>query len=82
MVMIKIKNDKIIPKLKKGLFHPMDDRTSDDSKYLKNLNPIIDIDKPFRYTWNGKERVFLSPPSRPNDRAILVPIDMDWIDEK
>lgn len=70
--------EKFIPKLMKALVHPMDSRTADDSKYLKDLNPIIPIDSFFEYTWNDKKRRFLSPPSRPNDRAVVVPVDESW----
>lgn len=66
--------DEYIPDLMKGLIHPMDNRTGDDSKALKSLNPIIPIDDAFRYTYNGQVREFISPPDRPNDRAILVPM--------
>jgi hypothetical protein len=67
-----------IPDLKKSLMHPIDDRTGDDSKILANQNPIVDIDEPFRFNYKGNERVFLFPPDRPNDRAILVPFRDDW----
>jgi hypothetical protein len=62
-----------VPDLKKTLIHPMDERTAEDSKELAMKNPIIDIDKPFVQNYNGKEIVFMAPPNRPNDRAILVP---------
>ena len=67
-----------IPDLKKSLIHPMDARTGEDSKALAQRNPIIDMDKPFRFVYNGKERVFQFPPDRPNDRAILVPVRESW----
>ena len=67
-----------IPKLKKTLIHPMDTRTGEDSKVLAAKNPIVDIDKPFKYNFNGDVRIFMSPPDRPNDRAILVPYSSDW----
>lgn len=66
--------DDYVPDLMKGLIHPMDGRTGEDSKALKSLNPIIPIDDAFRYTYNGQVREFISPPDRPNDRAILVPV--------
>ena len=67
-----------IPDLKKSLVHPMDDRTEEDSKKLAAQNPIVDIDQPFRFKFKGKERVFMFPPDRPNDRAILVPYRKAW----
>lgn len=73
----KIRDD-YAPDLKKALIHPMDARTAKDSKALAALNPIVDIDKPFRFKWRGVERVFMSPPDRPNDRSILVPYRQDW----
>lgn len=59
--------------LKKTLIHPMDSRTGKDSKYAAKLDLIVPIDQPFRYKWQGKERVYMTPPDRPNDRSILVP---------
>lgn len=70
--------DSSIPDLKKALIHPMDARTGDDSKKLAEINPVVEIGKPFKYTWKGEVRVFLSPPDRPNDRAILVPYTKEW----
>lgn len=67
-----------IPDLKKSLMHPIDKRTGADSKELARENPIVDIDEPFRFEWKGKERVFMFPPDRPNDRAILVPFRESW----
>jgi hypothetical protein len=55
------------------MVHPMDERTGQDSKELASRNPVIDIDKPFKQNYNGKELVFMAPPNRPNDRAILIP---------
>lgn len=68
----------VIPDLKKSLMHPMDHRTEDDSKKLARENPIVDINEPFRFNFKGKERVFMFPPDRPNDRAILVPYREEW----
>jgi len=62
-----------IPDLKKTLIHPMDSRTGKDSKYANKLNLIVPINEPFRYKWQGQERVYMTPPDRPNDRSILVP---------
>lgn len=67
-----------IPDLKKALMHPMDHRTGEDSKKLAVLNPIIPIDEPFEYEWQGEIRRFMAPPDRPNDRAILVPFREGW----
>lgn len=67
-----------LPDLKKSLMHPIDDRTGDDSKKLAFENPVVDIDEPFRFQYKGKERVFMFPPDRPNDRAILVPYREHW----
>ena len=69
---------KELPDLKKALVHPMDARTAEDSRLLAKLKPVVDIDKPFKFTFKGKERVFMSPPDRPNDRAILVPFREAW----
>jgi hypothetical protein len=70
--------DSAIPTLKKALFHPMDQRTAEDSKDLAMKNPIVDIDKPFEHTYKGKKYVFMAPPQRPNDRAILIPYSPEW----
>ncbi len=67
-----------LPDLMKAIIHPLDNRTADDSKHLAKLNPIVEIDEPFEYTWNGKKRVFMAPPDRPNDRGILIPYRKAW----
>lgn len=67
-----------LPDLKKSLMHPIDKRTGADSKKLARENPVVDIDEPFRFKWKGQERVFMFPPDRPNDRAILVPFRETW----
>lgn len=67
-----------LPDLKKTLYHPMDSRTGDDSMLLDRLKLIVDIDKPFSYTYKGKVRTFMAPPERPNDRAILIPYRSAW----
>lgn len=64
---------KYFPDLKKTLYHPMDSRTGKDSIKASKENLIVALDKPFKYTFNGKERVFFNPPDRPNDRSILIP---------
>lgn len=68
----------VIPDLKKTLIHPMDARTGADSSYAATLNLVAAVDEPFRYRWRGKWRVFMAPPDRPNDRAILVPFRPEW----
>jgi len=70
--------DSLVPDLKKSLMHPMDHRTGEDSKKLNSDNPIVDIGQPFRFKFKGKERVFMFPPDRPNDRSILVPYRKAW----
>ena len=70
--------DDVLPDLKKSLFHPIDSRTGQDSLDLAEENPIVSIDKPFRQTFRGKEYIFMAPPNRPNDRAILVPYREQW----
>jgi hypothetical protein len=71
--------DSAMPDLKKALFHPMDQRTAEDSKDLALKNPIVDIDEPFEHTFQGKKYVFMAPPQRPNDRAILIPYRDEWV---
>jgi len=75
--MVEVKKD-TIPDIKKALMHPMDNRTGEDSIKLAKMNPVVDIDKPFRFKWKGQERVFQFPPDRPNDRSILVPYREEW----
>lgn len=65
--------DKFVPDLKKALFHPLDHRTGEDSKAARKQIKSVDIDKPFKYKYNDKEVVFMTPPDRPNDRSILMP---------
>ena len=76
-----------VPDLKKTLFHPMDSRTADDSIQLSQQNPVVPIDKPFRFTFTRKlasgeirteVREFMAPPDRPNDRAVLIPYREEW----
>jgi len=72
------------PTMKKALYHPMDSRTADDSLYLKDMNPIIPLEEPFRYVWQPPDsnkqyfREFMAPPDRPNDRAVLIPYSDKW----
>jgi hypothetical protein len=77
-----------LPDLKKALYHPMDARTGQDSIELAEMNPIVPMDQPFKQTYTpiyksgkrGKPQhyVFMSPPDRPNDRAILIPYRDAW----
>ncbi len=67
-----------IPDLMKTLMHPMDQRTGDDSRQLALEHPAIPIDDEFVFTWRGQTRVFLNPPDRPNDRAVMVPYREEW----
>ncbi len=50
-----------------------DDKTGEDSWFYYDEKQVKPIDEPFNYTWEGKERVFMTPPDRPNDRNILIP---------
>ena len=75
----KLKEENIVPDMMKGLYHPMDSRTANDSKYLSKLDPIVNLEDNFKYEWNGEVREFPAPPDRPNDRAILIPIRGDWM---
>lgn len=70
-----------LPDLKKTLYHPMDSRTGDDSKEAAALNLIVPIDEPFQYKYKDKIRTFMTPPDRPNDRAILIPYRESWGEE-
>jgi hypothetical protein len=76
-----------IPTLQKTLYHPIDSRTGDDSKQAEAKKLIVNIDEPFRYTYSRKRadgsvvkefREFMTPPDRPNDRAILIPYSVKW----
>jgi hypothetical protein len=58
--------------------HPMDRRTGKDSMELAYEHPTIPIDEPFKFTWKGFTRVFMNPPDRPNDRAVMVPYRKEW----
>lgn len=77
----------IRPDIKKALWHPMDSRTAADSKQLAKADPIVPVDEPFRFTFRRKrkdgtvvteDRVFMTPPDRPNDRAIMIPYREAW----
>lgn len=66
-----------LPDVRKTLYHPMDIRTAEDSKTAAQKNLIVDLDKPFVYTFKQGDkditRRFMTPPDRPNDRSILLP---------
>lgn len=73
--------------LQKTLFHPQDSRTGEDSKQVDRLDLIVDVDKPFKYTFKRTlsdgtiredKRIFMTPPDRPNDRSIMVPYKKEW----
>lgn len=75
------------PDLKKRLYHPMDNRTGEDSIQLKNLDPVVEIGKPFVFKYRRvlksgivrvDRRVFMVPPDRPNDRSVMVPWRPKW----
>lgn len=66
--------------LKKALYHPLDHRTEKDSLKIRAKDPVLPLDEPFRYTWDGRERVFMTPPDRPNDRSVLIPYHDDWVE--
>ena len=70
--------DKYVPDLRKALMHPMDARTGDDSLYLARINLTAALDEPFVYRWRGERRVFMTPPDRPNDRAVMIPYREEW----
>lgn len=70
--------DEVLPDLMKTLIHPMDARTGSDSVFAARLNMIVPIDEPFTYMWQGKKRIYMTPPDRPNDRSVLVPYRKSW----
>lgn len=65
--------DKDFPDLQKKILAILDDRTADDS--LGVHGQIRDLDKTFM---DGAGRVYLRPPSRPNDREYLIPWRPHW----
>jgi hypothetical protein len=79
-----LKKEKIMPSIKKALYHPMDSRTAEDSKEMAEKNPIVELNdyftQDYRPTPKSKvqHRRYLVPPDRPNDRAILIPYDPSW----
>lgn len=76
---LKDSKDSGMKELKKTLYHPMDSRTGKDSMYAEREHLIAELDEPFRYRWKGRERIFMQPPDRPNDRSILIPYDPSWL---
>ena len=79
--------EKNFPNMMKTLYHPMDNRTGDDSKQLAKIGPIVPVDKPFVFVYKYRradgsvrrdKRVFMVPPDRPNDRAALLPYRKEW----
>lgn len=60
------------------LMHPMDARTGADSKFAATQALVAAMDEPFHYVWQGKHRVFFTPPDRPNDRSVMVPYRKEW----
>ena len=65
--------------LMKRMFHPMDNRTAEDSKEWAEADPAIPMNKLFRLKLkNGKVQEGLYPPLRPNDRAVLMPFHQSW----
>jgi hypothetical protein len=70
------------PDLKKTLYHPMDSRTGEDSIQAAGKNLIVDIDKPFKYSFKQGSKIivreFMTPPDRPNDRSIMIPYRSSW----
>lgn len=74
--MVEILDD--VPDLLKTLMHPMDARTGADSKWAAHLKLVAEVTEPFHYRWEKQERVFMSPPDRPNDRSIMVPYRKEW----
>lgn len=87
--MKELKKDSV-PDLMKALFHPMDTRTGEDSIELADENPILPLTESFEQYYTprlksgkkGKTQhyVFMTPPNRPNDRAILIPFRPEWQD--
>lgn len=73
--------------LMKRMYHPMDNRTADDSKQWAEADPEIPLNKLFRKVITRKLKSGrtkrevqegLAPPLRPNDRAVLMPFYRKW----
>ena len=82
--------EKNFPDLMKRMFHPKDNRTADDSKQWKKADPAIPLDKPFRLVIRRKRadgtvkkevQQGMTPPLRPNDRAVLLSWRPQWEEE-
>lgn len=62
------------------LLETFDDRTGDDSFVLHGQ--VVPVDEPF--TWRHKRggqwvtAKYMFPPNRPNDRAVVIPWDLEW----
>ena len=70
-------------KLMKRMYHPMDNRTAEDSKQWAKADPAIPLSEPFRLKLkNGDIQEGNVPPLRPNDRAVLMPFHSYWRDAK
>lgn len=50
-----------------------DNVTGEDSWFYYDVHQVKPLLEPFSYVWDGKDRVFMTPPDRPNDRNILIP---------
>jgi len=50
-----------------------DEKTCEDSWYYYDTQQVKPMAEPFSYTWEGQQRIFMTPPDRPNDRNILIP---------
>jgi len=61
------------PDMKRKIVATFDNRTAGDSKYVHGQ--IRAVGEPFT---DGKGRVYLHPPGRPNDREILIPWRDVW----
>ena len=65
--------------LMKRMFHPMDNRTAEDSKEWAKADPAIPMNQPFRLKLSdGTIQEGMYPPLRPNDRAVLMPFHKNW----
>ena len=73
--------------LRKRMFHPLDSRTAEDSKQWAQADPSIPLNKPFRLVVTIRQRggkvkriiqEGMTPPLRPNDRAVLMPDHRSW----
>ena len=66
-------------RLMKRMYHPMDNRTADDSKQWAKADPAVPLEEKFKLKLkNGDIQEGLVPPLRPNDRAVLMPFHPRW----